>query len=235
MKIFVYLDESGSIHKNSPTNYFVIGGYIAFGEPNQVHKIISKYKKINKRHKERRGIPLSRELKTREMTVQEKKEVLNGIQVLDNFYGCAIQFNKSNMRKEIEKTNIFFNFGVKLLFHDVILQLLPNNEPFEFVLAVDNRNISVDDLKDLQKYLETEFCYNDYSFSVKYYDSATHYGIQLADFVVNTMYMRSKDIDVVRDVVEAIDPSKFRLGVFPGKGKRGRMDKIDLSASIDKR
>ena len=64
MKNYVYLDESGSIHKNSPTEYFVIGGYIAFGDINKVHKIINKYKKINKKHKEKRGMPLTDELKT---------------------------------------------------------------------------------------------------------------------------------------------------------------------------
>ena len=27
MRIYVYLDESGSIHKNSKTEYFAVGGY----------------------------------------------------------------------------------------------------------------------------------------------------------------------------------------------------------------
>lgn len=228
MKIFVYLDESGSIHKNSPTDYFVIGGYIAFGDPNKIHKIINKYKRINKRHKELRNMSLSEELKTRDMTTSEKLDILRGIQCLDTFYGCAIQFNKKAMCKAIDKANIFFNFGVKLLFTDVIFPLLPNDKEYEFILAVDNRNISVGDLNDLQKYLETEFCYYDYSFSVTYYDSATHYGIQLADFIVNTMYMRSKNRSLVNDILNEMDASKFRLGIFPGKEMRGRISRIDI-------
>ena len=28
----MYLDESGSIHKNSNANHFVIGGYIVYGD-----------------------------------------------------------------------------------------------------------------------------------------------------------------------------------------------------------
>ena len=32
MKIYVYLDESGSIHKNSKTRYFAVGGYFTFEE-----------------------------------------------------------------------------------------------------------------------------------------------------------------------------------------------------------
>lgn len=225
MKIHVYLDESGSIHKNSKATYFVIGGYLALGDFSQVRRIISKYKKINKRHKKARGMALTSELKTRQMTVSEKVEILTKIQQLDQFYGCAIQFDKIQMRKLIEKSNIFFNYGVKLLFEDVILPvlpILPQGEDYEFILSVDNRNVSVGDLKDLEKYLKTEFYYDGYSFRVTYYDSATHYGIQLADFVANTMYMRVKDFDLVRDVIRQMDAKKFRLGLFPGKGIMGR-------------
>jgi len=231
MRINIYLDESGSIHKNSPTSYFVIGGYIAFGDANKIHKIINRYKKINKRHKIARSMPLDVELKTRDMTVDEKKEILTKIQGLENFYGCAIQFDKKSMTKRIENSNVFFNYGVKLLFKDVILPILPSlskDEEYEFVLAIDNRNIGVGELKDLEKYLNTEFCYQNYSFDVTYYDSASHYGIQLADFVVNTMYMRTKDFDKVREVINEMDSSKFRLGMFPGKGITGRISTIDF-------
>lgn len=228
MKIYVYLDESGSIHKNSTTAYFVIGGYFTFGNIYQVHKITNKYKKINKKHKEARGLELSKELKTRDMSLDEKMEILTKIQELDNFYGCAIQFNKDDMNKAIDKSNLFFNFGVKLLFSDVIIPLLPCDEEYEFILSVDNRNIGIGDLKDLEKYLNTEFCYDPYEFSVTYYDSATHYGIQLADFVANTMYMRSKDRKSVEPVIKLINVEKFRLGIFPGRNTRGRTAKIDM-------
>ena len=46
MKIYVYLDESGSIHKNSRTKYFAVCGYFAFKEDK--NKITSLYKRINK-------------------------------------------------------------------------------------------------------------------------------------------------------------------------------------------
>ena len=46
MTIYVYLDESGSIHKNSNTKYFAVGGYFVLS--NEKNKIISTYKKINK-------------------------------------------------------------------------------------------------------------------------------------------------------------------------------------------
>ena len=50
MRISVYLDESGSIHKNSKTKYFAVGGYFTFVKD----KITSKYKKINKSIKDKK-------------------------------------------------------------------------------------------------------------------------------------------------------------------------------------
>ena len=45
MRLYVYLDESGSIHKNSNTKYFAVGGYFTFEKYRL--KITSLYKKIN--------------------------------------------------------------------------------------------------------------------------------------------------------------------------------------------
>lgn len=231
MKIYVYLDESGSIHKNSLANHFAIGGYMVYGDKFASSKVINTYKKINKRHKKVRNIDLCTELKTRNMTVDEKIEIINKIQKIENFYGCAIIFDKSHMRKHIESSNIFFNYGVKLLFKDTILPLLPENEPYDFQLSIDNRNITVGDLKDLEKFLNTEFCYFDYTFKVTYYDSASHYGIQLADLIVNTMYMRSKNRSLIEPVLNILDTSKFRLNIFPGFRMCGRVKKINFESS----
>ena len=45
MKIYVYLDESGSIYKNSKTRYFAVGGYFSLEQDKL--KIKAKYKKEN--------------------------------------------------------------------------------------------------------------------------------------------------------------------------------------------
>ncbi len=168
MKIYLYLDESGSIHRNSSANHFAIGGYMVYGDKYASSKVINKYKKINKKHKKARNMKLADELKTRNMSIDEKIEIISKIQKIDNFFGCAIIFDKQHMRKRIESANIFFNYGVKILFKDVIIPLLPPNETYEFLLSIDNRNIAVGDLKDLEKFLNTEFCYFDYSFKVTY-------------------------------------------------------------------
>lgn len=231
IKIYVYLDESGNIHQNSPTPLFAIGGYFVIDEAHHKDKIIQRYKKINKKQKKKRQLPLDQELKSRMMHDDEKIALLSRIQKIDGFYGCAILFDKSHMMKKIDRCNIFFNYGVKLLFHDCILPLLPPHQSYEFILSIDNRNVSVGDLKDLEKFLNTEFCYCDYSFQITYYDSRYHYGIQLADLIVNTFYLRSKNYPLIYPVLKILDPTRFRLNIFPGHIRKGRTKKINF---IDK-
>ncbi len=62
MKIYVYLDESDSIHKNSNTKYFAVGGYFVFREDK--NKVTSLYKRINKVMKDDRNISLDKEIKS---------------------------------------------------------------------------------------------------------------------------------------------------------------------------
>ena len=227
MKIYVYLDESGSIHKNSHTKYFAVGGYFAFKEDK--NKVTSLYKKINKTIKDTRNIPLDKEVKSYDMTEEEKVDIFNQIQDIDTFYGCVKVFEKGAMRKEIVESNIFFNYAVKLLFKDCIVPLLNLNQiqdNIEFIVSVDNRNIRIGDLNNLETYLKTEFCLDNFDFKITYYDSATNYGIQLADLVVNTLYNYYKDKSIVAKVIPTLKKKNFRTSLFPGHKIKGRIQKI---------
>lgn len=70
MNVYVYLDESGSIHKNSKTRYFAVGGYFSFEQ--DVLKIKSKYKKENLNLKKTKNISYDKEIKAYDMTEREK-------------------------------------------------------------------------------------------------------------------------------------------------------------------
>ena len=45
MKIYVYLDQSGSVHNNSRTRYFAVGGYFNFEKDKM--RIKAKYRQEN--------------------------------------------------------------------------------------------------------------------------------------------------------------------------------------------
>ena len=228
MKIYVYLDESGSIHKNSNTKYFAVGGYFVFDKDK--NKVTSLYKKMNKSIKDAKNISLDKEIKSYHMTEIEKIEIFNNIQDIDSFFGCAKIFEKSAMKKEIIESNIFFNYSVKLLFKDCIVPILnfkKMSDDINFIVSVDNRNIRVGDLNNLEAYLKTEFCLENFGFKITYYDSSTNYGVQLADLTVNTFYNSYKDISIVKKVLLHLKDKNFRVSLFPGH-KVGKIKKISV-------
>lgn len=228
MKIYVYIDESGSIHKNSKTRYFAVGGYFTLFDGK--NKIISLYKKINKQIKDNRNIDLKKEIKSYDMTDDEKITIFKKVEEIEDFCGIAKVFDKKIMTKEIVESNIFFNYAVKLLFSDCIMPLLnlkKIKEEIEFIVSVDTRNIKIRDLKNLEDYLKTEFCLSNFNFKVTYYDSQTNYGIQLADLIVNTFYNIYKNRSIVQKVIPSLKNDKFRLSIFPGYKIKGRTEKIE--------
>ena len=227
MRIYVYLDESGSIHKNSKTKFFGVGGYFTFKEDK--NKVTSIYKKINKEIKDSKKIPLDKEIKSYDMTDEEKIKIFSRIQDIDSFYGCVKIFEKNAMKKEIVESNIFFNYAVKLVFKDCIIPLLDFNqiqEGIEFIVSIDNRNIRVGELNNLETYLKTEFCIENFDFNITYYDSSSNYGIQMADLVVNTFYNYYKDKKIVEKVTPTLKAKNFRTSLFPGHKIKGRIQKI---------
>lgn len=218
MNVYVYLDESGSIHKNSKTRYFAVGGYFSFEQ--DVLKIKSKYKKENLNLKKTKNISYDKEIKAYDMTEREKIVIFNKIQDIDTFQGCVKVFDKQFMRKEIIDSNIFFNYAVKVLINDCIiptLNLQSINESINFIISIDNRNIRVGELNNLETYLKTEFCLFNDDFKITYFDSKTNYGIQLADLIVNTFYNKYKDVRIVEDVLKALKQKNFRVSLFPKK------------------
>ncbi len=227
MKIYVYLDESGSIHKNSKAKYFAVGGYFTFSEDK--NKIKSLYKKINKKMKDSRHLDLDTEIKSYDMTDDEKINIFNSVQDINTFYGCVKVFNKSLMKKEIVESNIFFNYAVKLLFKDCVIPLINKTENIEFIVSIDNRNIRIGDLNNLETYLKTEFCMENYDFKITYYDSSTNFGIQLADLTVNTFYNSYKDKKIVEKVLKVLKDKSFRVSLFPGHKISGRKEKIEYN------
>ena len=227
MRLYVYLDESGSIHKNSNTKYFAVGGYFTIEKYRL--KITSLYKKINKLVKDERKIKIDKEIKSYDYLTKEKQLIFSSMENIPGFYGFSKVFDKEKMQKGIVDSNIFYNYAVKLIFFDIIFPLLKNytDEQIEIKLLCDNRNVRVGDLKNLENYLNTEFCLNNYVFNVSYYDSKTNFGIQLADLIVNTFYNYYANYKRVSTVIKGLNKSKYRVSLFPGRKVFGRIKKID--------
>lgn len=221
-EVMIFLDESGHIHRNCQDRYFAIGGYCCPKENSQ--KIKALYKRRNKKIKEKYGLSLKEELKARNMTVEQKIELFDSVQHAVGFCGIGIVFDKNGMYRKITKENIFFNYGVRTLLDDVVFPLVDMTEKTVFHVVCDNRSIKVGDIKDLEKYLNTEFIMENCSFTVEYLNSANDYRVQLADLIVNTVYMRKHNLSLVKPVLDTLDQNSFSLSRFPGKKKFGRTD-----------
>lgn len=216
MRIYLYIDESGSIHKNSNTRYFAVGGYFVLQEDK--NKVISRYKKKNLLVKRKRNIELKEEIKSFNYLDEEKIEIFDAIQDIDTFVGCVKIFDKTKMYKDITDCNLFYNYAVYILFKDCVLPFVSQNyedEQIDFIISADNRNTSVGDKMDLEKYLKTTFCLKNYNFDLTYYDSKTNYGIQLADLIVNTFYNKYKDITIVKNILGILKDKNFIVSKFP--------------------
>ena len=87
--------KAGSIHKNSKTRYFAVGGYFSY-EQDRI-KIKSKYKKENLKLKKEKNLSLDTEIKSYDMTEEEKIKVFNKIQDIETFHGCVKVFDKKYM------------------------------------------------------------------------------------------------------------------------------------------
>ena len=98
MKVYVYIDESGKVHKNSKTRYFAVGGYLTFFEGK--NKIISLYKKCNKSIKDKRNIDLKKEIKSYDMTDAEKVHIFSKVEEVKDFCGVIKVFDKKIMPKK---------------------------------------------------------------------------------------------------------------------------------------
>ena len=73
--------KAGSIHKNSKTRYFAVGGYFSY-EQERI-KIKSQYKKENLKLKKEKNLSLDTEIKSYDMTEEEKIKVFNKIQDIE--------------------------------------------------------------------------------------------------------------------------------------------------------
>ena len=67
----------GSIHKNSKTRYFAVGGYFSYEEDKL--KIKAKYKRENLKLKKEKNIKLDTEIKSYDMSEEEKIKIFTSL------------------------------------------------------------------------------------------------------------------------------------------------------------
>lgn len=187
--LYIVLDESGNLHKNSPNRYFLIGGYIT----NNSLKGRALFKKEILKYKKVKNLPLDSEIKGSTIPNPEKEKIISSIwkKYIQNniFIPIFIIIDKKNLKKEIDKVNILYNFFIKILVLELNNRGIIKNK--NLIIKLDNKTIKVGSINTLEEYLQGEFHFEDFSIEkVLYIDSEKQEEIQLADFICNNNWRK---------------------------------------------
>ena len=211
--LYLILDESGNLHKNSKDRYFIIGGYLT----NNALKARQLFKKELSTYKINNNLNNMVEVKGSMIKNYDKRTILLSMSnkmSKNNFYiPVFIVIDKHNLEKPIENVNILYNYFIKLLVIRLATLNLINDQA-NLIIKLDNKTIKVGSINTLEEYLQGEF-YFDSKINlnkVYYIDSAKNFEIQLADFICN-YYWRCYEKENIK--IENINFMKIEILYFP--------------------
>jgi len=206
-KVYVYVDESGSITKSEISNnrYFVIA-MLFTEDPVAIRRLYkSKISQMMKRNDKYKNMILTKkEIKGSDISEMVKSDVYNhilkhgadkmevGVSVLDNQY-TTDRFIANHART--------FNYLIQTYLDSCFRKhskFMTGNGQIQFI--IDEQNVATGAEYDLSGYLNQQLTIQnpicDF-FDVEYTDSKNEKLVQLADFIANTFYrnIEKKDRD----------------------------------------
>ncbi len=212
---YLFLDESGNLHKNSPDRFFVIGGIYT----NNYADIKKSYVEINRELKERLNMDFESELKAAYLNMEEKMDIVIKLQKMDGMYIVGIIVDKYKIGVEIDEIHLYYNYIIrKLLDYLIKIKLVKIGKGEELYLNIDKSSMKIEDINSLQNYLRTHFNIEKrypFSITVSYWDSRKNYMVQVADIMVNTIWNITQS------------PNPFRMFRNLNKSKKLRIFKLD--------
>ena len=211
MKTYIVLDESGAMHLHDQ-RYFVIGGFIT----QELHKVTSAHKRIEKCVKQRKHIPKEMKIELKSFRINDSQQslFLNELYNISSVIPCIIVIDKYNLKKFGASENVAYNFFVKNLLNYLFNCNIDVRKTTEIELRVDNRNTSVKTLKDLETFLQWEFDSLNLNITVKYLDSKDNRDIQMADYVAN-MFWKKYNLPNEKMTKRILNLYKTRISKFP--------------------
>lgn len=185
---YLFLDESGNLHKNSPDRYFVIGGVFT----NNYTDIKKSYVEINKELKERLNMDFETELKAAYLNMEEKMDIVINLQQMQGMYIIGIIVDKEKIGIQIDEIHLYYNYIIgKLLDYLVKIKLINTNKGEVLYLNIDKSSMKIEDINSLEMYLKIHLNIErkyPVKIDVSYWDSSKNYMIQVADIMCNTIW-----------------------------------------------
>lgn len=214
-KVYVYVDESGSITKTNISNnrYFVIA-MLFTEEPEVVRRLFKKKisQLMRKNAKYKNMILSNKEIKGSDISETIKKQVYEHIlkYASDKIeVGLIVLDNQYTKEKFIENHARTFNYMLQVYLDSCYRKhskFMSGTGQMEFV--VDEQNIATMAKYGLEEYLNQQLTICNQlcdTFVVRYTDSKNEKLVQLADFVANTFY---------RNIEKNNEESKANVGMW---------------------
>jgi len=182
-KIFIYLDESGDLGFNKGSSkYFVISFIAMDTKTNLILK--RKIKKAKKRHKIGKDVEIKANKSNHSLRVDVLKEICSlPIEIY------SITTKKQGINKSLRKdTNIFYNYMVNL----ILVPYIEESKISNLCLIADSRINKVSKGMRFGDYLKYKVFFENNLYKIKldikYLDSLTSYGLQVVDFITNSIF-----------------------------------------------
>ncbi len=185
---YLFLDESGNLHKNSPDRFFVIGGIFT----NNYDDIKKSYVEINRELKEKLNMDFDTELKAAYLNMEEKMDIVIKLQQMNGMYIVGVIVDKEKIGVKIEEIHLYYNYIIgKLLDYLIKIGLIKTNEKDYLFINIDKSSMKIEDINSLEMYLKIHFNIErkmKFELNVAYWDSSKNYMIQVADIMCNTIW-----------------------------------------------
>ena len=185
---YLFLDESGNLHKNSPDRYFVIGGIFT----NNYDDIKKSYVEINRELKEKLNMDFDTELKAAYLNMEEKMDIVIKLQQMNGMYIVGVIVDKEKIGVKIEEIHLYYNYIIgKLLDYLIKIGLIKTSSQDYLFINIDKSSMKIEDINSLEMYLKIHFNIEQkmkFELNVAYWDSSKNYMIQVADIMCNTIW-----------------------------------------------
>ena len=212
---YLFLDESGNLHKNSPDRYFVIGGIFT----NNYDDIKKSYVEINRELKEKLNMDFDTELKAAYLNMEEKMDIVIKLQQMNGMYIVGVIVDKEKIGVKIEEIHLYYNYIIgKFLDYLIKIGLIKTNEKDYLFINIDKSSMKIEDINSLEMYLKIHFNIErkmKFELNVAYWDSSKNYMIQVADIMCNTIWNIAQS------------PNPFRVFNSLNQKKRMRIYKLN--------
>lgn len=185
---YLFLDESGNLHKNSTDRYFVIGGVYT----DNYTDIKKSYVEINRELKEKINMDFNLELKASYLNMEEKMDIVVKLQEMDGMYIVGIIVDKERLGIKIDQIHLYYNYVIRKL-TDYLIQcrLIKKDKSQKLHINIDTTSMKKEEIDSLEMYLKTVYNIEKrypFDINVTYWDSRKNYMVQVADIMANTLW-----------------------------------------------